>query len=59
MKKTSVVCGLVGIALILAGCSSTKEVKEVKIIHEHHIYVHNVSPRMNPNMRQMHGQRPN
>ena len=41
MKKLGIFCGLVGLTVILAGCVSTKEVKEVKIIHEHHIYVHN------------------
>ena len=59
MKKTIVVCGLVGMAMIFAGCSSTKEVKEVKIIHEHHIYVYNVHPRMNPRTRQMSMKRNN
>lgn len=40
MKKLSIVCGLLAVAAILTSCSTTKEVKELKIIHEHHIYIH-------------------
>lgn len=57
MKKLSVICCFAVIGLILGGCSSTKETKEVKVIHEHHIYVHNIDRNMM--RRSMPGQRPN
>ena len=61
MKKISVVFGCVVLALILSGCSVNEEVKEIMVIHEHHIYVHNVNQmnRFNPGMmrRPMPGQK--
>ena len=54
MKKLSVICCFVVIGLIFSGCSSTKE---VKVIHEHHIYVHNVDRNMM--RRSIPSQRPN
>lgn len=57
MKKFIIICSIIGLTSFFTGCSSTNEVKEVRVIHEYHIYVHNVNRNM---MRKtIHNQRQN
>lgn len=65
MKKIYLISSFVILALSLTGCSSTKEAKDIRIIHEHyHFYyisVNNSNPNFQrrfpggPNMRREQG----
>ena len=41
MKK--LVFGFIGLAFIVGGCSSAREDREVRVIHEHYVYVINMN----------------
>lgn len=64
MKKMNLICGLVGFSLLVGGCSKTNETKEIKIVHEHHIFIHSNNAmdknhRMHGDMKRMHEQKRN